>query len=89
MRASCPHRACEGRAAAGHRLAPRFLQCFDSVVTVVGLYVGILVGNSVLTEIVFNRSGLANVCDAIVPALRAALAMQSHWPTAAARLAKS
>ena len=89
MRASCPHRACDGRAAAGHRLAPWFLQCFDSVVTVVGLYVGILIGNSVLTEIAFNRSGLGNVCDAIVPALRAALAMQSHWPTAAARLAKS
>jgi peptide/nickel transport system permease protein len=28
------------------------------VVTVVGLYIGILLGNSVLTEIVFNRPGL-------------------------------
>ena len=27
------------------------------VVTVVGLYIGILIGNSVLTEIVFNRPG--------------------------------
>jgi ABC-type dipeptide/oligopeptide/nickel transport system permease component len=31
------------------------------VVTVVGLYVGILIGNSVLTEIVFNRPGLGQV----------------------------
>lgn len=31
------------------------------VVTVVGLYVGILMGNSVLTEIVFNRPGLGKV----------------------------
>jgi ABC-type dipeptide/oligopeptide/nickel transport system permease component len=31
------------------------------VVTVVGLYVGILIGNSVLTEIVFNRPGLGKV----------------------------
>jgi ABC-type dipeptide/oligopeptide/nickel transport system permease component len=31
------------------------------VVTVVGLYVGILIGNSVLTEIVFNRPGLGSV----------------------------
>ena len=30
------------------------------VVTVVGLYIGILIGNSVLTEIVFNRPGLGN-----------------------------
>jgi ABC-type dipeptide/oligopeptide/nickel transport system permease component len=28
---------------------------------VVGLYVGILIGNSVLTEIVFNRPGLGTV----------------------------
>jgi peptide/nickel transport system permease protein len=28
------------------------------IFTVVGLYVGILLGNSVLTEIVFNRPGL-------------------------------
>ena len=31
------------------------------VVTVVGLYVGILIGNSVMTEIVFNRPGLGSV----------------------------
>jgi len=31
------------------------------VVTVVGLYLGILIGNSVLTEIVFNRPGLGRV----------------------------
>jgi ABC-type dipeptide/oligopeptide/nickel transport system permease component len=31
------------------------------IVTVVGLYVGILLGNSVLTEIVFNRPGLGRI----------------------------
>jgi ABC-type dipeptide/oligopeptide/nickel transport system permease component len=31
------------------------------IVTVVGLYIGILLGNSVLTEIVFNRPGLGKV----------------------------
>jgi ABC-type dipeptide/oligopeptide/nickel transport system permease component len=31
------------------------------VVTVVGLYLGINIGNSVLTEIVFNRPGLGKV----------------------------
>ncbi len=31
------------------------------VVTVIGLYVGILLGNSVLTEIVFNRPGLGKI----------------------------
>ena len=31
------------------------------VVTVVGLYIGILIGNSVLTEIVFNRPGLGKI----------------------------
>ena len=31
------------------------------MVTVVGLYLGILIGNSVLTEIVFNRPGLGNL----------------------------
>jgi ABC-type dipeptide/oligopeptide/nickel transport system permease component len=31
------------------------------VVTLVGLYVGILIGNSVLTEIVFNRPGLGKI----------------------------
>ena len=38
------------------------------VVTVVGLYLGILIGNSVLTEIVFNRPGLGKL---IVGALNA------------------
>jgi ABC-type dipeptide/oligopeptide/nickel transport system permease component len=38
------------------------------VVTVVGLYVGLLLGNSALTEIVFNRQGLGSV---IVGALNA------------------
>jgi ABC-type dipeptide/oligopeptide/nickel transport system permease component len=31
------------------------------IVTVVGLYIGILIGNSVLTEIVFNRPGLGKI----------------------------
>jgi len=31
------------------------------IITVVGLYLGILIGNSVLTEIVFNRPGLGKV----------------------------
>ncbi len=31
------------------------------VVTIVGLYLGILIGNSVLTEIVFNRPGLGKL----------------------------
>ena len=31
------------------------------VVTVVGLYIGILIGNSVLTEIVFSRPGLGSI----------------------------
>src|SRR5262249_42676086 len=31
------------------------------VVTVVGLYLGILIGNSVLTEIVFNRPGIGKL----------------------------
>ena len=31
------------------------------VVTVVGLYLGILIGNSGLTEIVFNRPGLGKL----------------------------
>jgi ABC-type dipeptide/oligopeptide/nickel transport system permease component len=31
------------------------------IVTVIGLYVGILLGNSVLTEIVFNRPGLGKI----------------------------
>jgi peptide/nickel transport system permease protein len=39
--------------------------CFQNsmipVVTVVGLYLGILIGNSVLTEIVFNRPGLGKL----------------------------
>ena len=31
------------------------------VITIVGLYLGVLVGNSVLTEIVFNRPGLGKL----------------------------
>ena len=31
------------------------------MVTVVGLYLGILIGNSVLTEVVFNRPGLGKL----------------------------
>ena len=31
------------------------------IITVVGLYLGILIGNSVLTEIVFNRPGLGKL----------------------------
>ena len=31
------------------------------MITVIGLYLGILIGNSVLTEIVFNRPGLGKL----------------------------
>ena len=31
------------------------------IVTVVGLYLGVLIGNAVLTEIVFNRPGLGKL----------------------------
>jgi ABC-type dipeptide/oligopeptide/nickel transport system permease component len=31
------------------------------VITIIGLYLGVLVGNSVLTEIVFNRPGLGKL----------------------------
>ena len=31
------------------------------IITVVGLFLGILIGNSVLTEIVFNRPGLGKL----------------------------
>ena len=31
------------------------------IITVVGLYLGVLIGNSVLTEIVFNRPGLGKL----------------------------
>jgi len=31
------------------------------VITVIGLYLGVLIGNSVLTEIVFNRPGLGKL----------------------------
>ena len=33
------------------------------IITVVGLYLGILIGNSVLTEIVFSRPGLGKLID--------------------------
>jgi ABC-type dipeptide/oligopeptide/nickel transport system permease component len=48
------------------------------IVTVVGLYVGVLIGNSVLTEIVFNRPGLGKL---IVTALN-----QRDYPTLQAML---
>jgi peptide/nickel transport system permease protein len=35
--------------------------CLIPVITVIGLYLGILIGNSVLTEIVFNRPGLGKL----------------------------
>lgn len=42
-----------------------YRHCFRNsmipVVTVIGLYLGILIGNSVLTEIVFNRPGLGKL----------------------------
>lgn len=48
-----PHRAIVWRHAMRNALIP--------IVTVVGLYLGILIGNSVLTEIVFNRPGLGKL----------------------------
>jgi ABC-type dipeptide/oligopeptide/nickel transport system permease component len=48
-----PHRAIVWRHALRNALIP--------VITVVGLYLGILIGNSVLTEIVFNRPGLGKL----------------------------
>jgi ABC-type dipeptide/oligopeptide/nickel transport system permease component len=48
-----PRRAIVWRHALRNALIP--------VVTVVGLYLGILIGNSVLTEIVFNRPGLGKL----------------------------
>jgi peptide/nickel transport system permease protein len=35
--------------------------CLEPSATVVGLYLGILIGNSVLTEIVFSRPGLGKL----------------------------
>lgn len=35
--------------------------CLIPITTVTGLYLGILIGNSVLTEIVFNRPGLGKL----------------------------
>ncbi|WP_342364225.1 ABC transporter permease [Terrarubrum flagellatum] len=48
-----PHRVVVWRHALRNALIP--------VVTIVGLYFGILIGNSVLTEIVFNRPGLGKL----------------------------
>jgi len=48
-----PARVVVWRHALGNALIP--------VVTVVGLYLGVLIGNSVLTEIVFNRPGLGKL----------------------------
>ena len=38
-----------------------FRNALMPVITVVGLYLGVLMGNSVLTEIVFNRPGLGKL----------------------------
>ena len=35
--------------------------CLIPITTVIGLYLGILIGNSVLTEIVFSRPGLGKL----------------------------
>jgi peptide/nickel transport system permease protein/glutathione transport system permease protein len=48
-----PHRLVVWRHAFRNVLVP--------VVTVVGLYLGVLIGNAVLTEIVFNRPGLGKL----------------------------
>ena len=48
-----PARVVIWRHALGNALIP--------IVTVVGLYLGVLIGNSVLTEIVFNRPGLGKL----------------------------
>jgi glutathione transport system permease protein len=48
-----PWRAVVWRHALGNAMLP--------IVTVVGLFLGILIGNSVLTEIVFNRPGLGKL----------------------------
>jgi peptide/nickel transport system permease protein len=48
-----PWRAVVWRHALGNAMIP--------IVTVVGLFLGILIGNSVLTEIVFNRPGLGKL----------------------------
>ncbi len=42
-------------------LAPCAAQRLIPIITVVGLYLGTLIGNSVLTEIVFNRPGLGKL----------------------------
>ena len=44
---------------AGRGVAPR--AALIPIITVVGLFFGILIGNSVLTEIVFNRPGLGKL----------------------------
>ena len=38
-----------------------FRNALIPVVTVVGLYLGVLIGNAVLTEIVFNRPGMGKL----------------------------
>jgi peptide/nickel transport system permease protein/glutathione transport system permease protein len=48
-----PRRIVVWRHALRHVLIP--------IVTVVGLYLGVLIGNAVLTEIVFNRPGLGKL----------------------------
>lgn len=56
------------RTARAKGLAPRLIiwrhalrNALIPIVTVIGLYLGLLIGNSVLTEIVFNRPGLGNL----------------------------
>ena len=51
--------AAYGKVEALHRVNLRVAQ--GSIVTVIGLYLGVLIGNAVLTEIVFNRPGLGKL----------------------------
>jgi ABC-type dipeptide/oligopeptide/nickel transport system permease component len=56
-------RTAQAKGASGYAIVWRHAlrNCLIPVVTVVGLYLGILIGNSVLTEIVFNRPGLGKL----------------------------
>ena len=51
----------KGLPAAHRGLAPRAAQRADPDRHRVGLYLGVLIGNAVLTEIVFNRPGLGKL----------------------------
>ena len=46
---------------ASRRVGAWVAQCVTAHLNDVGLYVGILIGNSVLTEIVFSRPGLGRI----------------------------